>query len=324
MDFKYQRIKISEINLADASFQLSESGASPVLVHSIASIGLLNPPALLIKNGSYTIVSGFARVDACHKLGIAELIARVIKPDTPLKNCVQLAVLEKAFQKELNTVQQARAVHMLEGVCDGVEDLISVAKHLGLSVNQKIIEKLNIVNQMPACLRTGLSSGAIALPVALQLHNIKESDVLEELCQLFLELNLSLNRQRALLESLRAISKREQIGFKQLLAERPLQTIRQNILLDRRQKASQIRHYLKQRRSPSIALFESNYNELINKLRLKKGVRILAPANLEARTYSLKIDFDDIDEMKAMQREVQRILRSPYMAQILDQLKTKL
>lgn len=323
MRCNYQNTNISTINLADTSFRISESDASPGLINSIASLGLLNPPTLIAKDDSYTIISGFARVDACLKLGVREINARVIEPDTPLKVCVQLAILEKAFESDLNTLEQANIVKMLVQVCDGVEELVSVAKHLGLSLNQKMAEKLNLVHQMPDGLKAGLSSGAIALPVALQIQNIKERDALDRLCQLFNELNLSLNRQRAMLESLLGISKRENIGFKQILAEKPLQSILQDTQLDRRQKASQIGHYLKQRRLPHISSFEIIYNNLIGELNPKKGVRIVPPANLESPTYAIQIEFKNLVELKAMDQEIQRIVASPYMERILDQLNKK-
>lgn len=321
MQFSYQTLGLASIDLADASFRISTADASAVLIRSINALGVLNPPTVRAKLDRYTIVSGFARVQACQKLGIHKIDARIVSPQESMKTLAQYAVMDNAFQRELNMVEQARAVNLLLDVCTGTDELVTVAQRTGLPINQKMVKKLIAVNQMPRGLHNGLRSGAIALPIALQLNRLYGHKDMDEISRLLIALNLSLNRQRELLEWVMSITKRDKITAEQLLNEETVQKILGDPELDRRQKVTQIWQHFKLRRSPVISNFVSNYNDHLEKLKIKKGARLVAPPNFEGATYTLQIDFQNLEEMKEMEKEVHRLARSPHMTHILEQIK---
>ena len=135
MPYNYQQIELLKINLADTSFRISDGDASTELIASIASIGLLTPPTLLAKIAGYSIICGFAKVHACQQLGIKKILARIIPPDTHLKECVHLAVAEKAYQQDMNPVELARAIQLLEQAYGRTDMLISASQHLRPALN---------------------------------------------------------------------------------------------------------------------------------------------------------------------------------------------
>lgn len=321
MKFSYQNVSLSKIDIADASFRISTADASAALIGSINSLGLLNPPALIHNSNRYIIVAGFARVQACNSIGIKEIPARILSTQTPLKACVQFAIMDKVFQRDLNLVEQARAVRMLSKACSESDELMAFVQQAGLSINQKMVKKLLAVGQMPDMLQKGIILGAISLPVALQLNLMTGQEDRDEITRLFIELNLSLNRQRELMEWITAVTKRDKITATELLAEGAVQKIRLDSDMDRRQKVSQIWHQLKRRRSPEISSFETRYRALINNLKIKKGVRLVAPPNFEGTTYTLQVDFKNLTELKEMEQELSRIVRSSHMSDILGPIK---
>ncbi len=317
MQSSLQIVEVSQIDYGDTTFRISTSDASSLLIHSIDKLGLINPPVFLPKSDRYRIVSGFARVHACMALKHKRIQARILEPQTSLKTCVQQAVIDNSFQRTFNLVEQARVVRLLFDAYRGMEAIVAVAQGMGIKINAKMATKLLTVGQMPAILQQGLASGAIALPLALQFNSIKDIENIKKLSSFFIELNVSLSRQRKLFEWIVAITRRDQISIDHLLSEKPLQMLRQDSQLERRQKVSLIWQYLNRRRAPASSFFMDDYTNMIKQLKLKKNVRLLAPSNFEGQTYSLQFDFSNLDEMKGIDKELARIIQSPQMAKIL-------
>ena len=69
-------------------------------------------------------------------------------------------------------------------------------KGVPVVVNRELATKLMQVDQMPTALKEGLIAGCVALPIALRLHQMSDTEAGAALCALLNELDLSLNRQR--------------------------------------------------------------------------------------------------------------------------------
>lgn len=193
-----------------------------------------------------------------------------------------------------------------------------MAQQAGLAWNPAMIAKLEAVGCMPKTLKEGLVDGTIALPVALKLHAQFEAPVVSALSRFLSALQLSLNRQRTLLDWMEAIAHRDHIGMEQLLAESPIQDALMDTQMDGPQKATLIWQYVQMRRSPAGASLNRKYHTLVKQLRLRKGVRLTAPANFEGQTYLLQLAFNNLEQLKDLEKELQRIVRSPHMADILN------
>ena len=62
---KNQTVKLSEIDHADDTYRITTQTDVSDLKQSFKRVGLLNPPFLIENNSSYTVVSGFRRIEAC-------------------------------------------------------------------------------------------------------------------------------------------------------------------------------------------------------------------------------------------------------------------
>ncbi len=318
MEYKCQPVLSAQIVDTDSSFRISTGNDSINLTDSIARIGLIHPPILLTRGNDLIIVSGFARIAACNRLGYKEFPAQLLDEDTPVERCIEIAIIDNSSQRSLNLVEQARALKLLASIHKGHEAFLKAAKMVGLPVDLKMAEKLRQVSQMALPLQHGLVEGTIALPAALQLHNIQDDQVSDKLGALLRELGLSLNRQREFIDWVTAIACRDAVSILQVVDEDSIKQIRHDTNLDRRQKSQQIRNYLKKRRYPVISVFEREYTNKIKQLKLKKGTHLLPPSNFEGQTYSLRFDFQNHNDLSEKYEEFKRLVQSPIMKSLWD------
>ena len=310
MEFRYQSVPLDSIHCEDIRFRITEHAVSTLLCQSIRQLGLINPPVLLDHAPGYRVICGFNRLEACRQLKKAEIQCRILDGDTPTDRCIFIAIADNACQRSLSLIEQARAVALLASCTPDVGDLIDKAITLGLAVNKELVGKLLQVNDMNDLLKTGIARGSVALPVALQLQSIHDASFLHELGTLLIELDLSLNRQREMLDWVVSICRRDHIDPSQLLSVGTIQSIRENQTIDRKEKGRQIRDTLRKMRFPAIAGHEQHFAELVARLRLNNGTHLIAPQHFESAIFSLKFDFRNRQELSDKLYEFDRLNKS--------------
>lgn len=307
MDFNYGTVDLNLIDTNDLFYRISTSELTSSLVNSINQMGILNPPILIKKSSCYKIVSGWRRIRACHQLGFEIIPVRLLNTSMDRGRCIQLAICDNAFQRELNLVEQARAVQLLSTVCQTTSELVEVANAVGLSINQDILEKLLKLAQMDGTIQSGLIDGSISLSVAMALHGMNDQKDSILIGHLLEELGLGLNRQREMLDWIKAICRWEGISAQKLLEADTIQQCRQNDQFDRRQKGRIIRDYLRKRRFPTIVQYENNFTRTLRKLNLTSGTHLIAPQHFESPVYTFKIDFKNQCELQDKCLEINEI-----------------
>jgi hypothetical protein len=282
-----QDVSITRINPADTTYQISSPCENLQLTGSLEAIGLINPPFLLHDGKKLKIISGFRRITAIRQLGWPKLSARILPDQTSHLTCVQIAISENSYLRNLDIVEQARALQLLKSCIADQGDLIAFASKLGLPLNPSLIEKLDMVNGMHSVLRNGLTIGAIALPSALKLYHWDNQDAARQMGQFLIELNMSLNRQREMIGWMEGILARENIKFNNIIESLGIDKILDDHNYDRRQKTDAIRFFLKKRRYPAIADMETRYHALTKKITLPAGCQDGAIVGFIARAIPL-------------------------------------
>jgi ParB family transcriptional regulator, chromosome partitioning protein len=317
MHFKEKIVDPSRIDFDDDSFRITTGKQLDDLMASIKQLGVLNPPVLLEKETGYTIISGFRRVQACRRLNWSELKARVLDSDVGKFKCVTYAVSDNAFQRPLNIIEKSKCFNMLYEFYKDVDSLAEALPALGLSEHPAMIKKIKTVYDMPGSLQNCLLSNTIALAVALELADLSATDA-QGLVSLFNALNLSLNKQREILTMVKEIAIREDVSVIQVLEAPHLKNILKNRDLDKNQKARKIRIYLKLRRFPAITTAEQSFQKHINKLNMGKGMELIPPANFEGSTYTLKLTFNTLKELKNLKTKLNVVLENPHLKKIVS------
>jgi ParB family chromosome partitioning protein len=323
MEFRYQSVRLDSINCKDTRFKITGHDASALLRQSIRQLGLINPPVVCEGPSDLRIVCGFNRITACRQLNMAEIYCRVLAADTPLYHCICIAIADNAYQRSLNLIEQARSVALLAVCYPDPLELVETANALGLAVNKDLVDKLLQVVGMSDLLKTGIAQGAIALPVALQLQAIHNASFSDELAILLIELDLSLNRQREVLDWILSICRRDNIDPCHLLSSGKIQNIREHKALDRKEKGRQIREILRKLRFPAITSHEQRFADTLARLKLSKGTFLIAPLHFESPIFSLKFDFQNRRELSDKFREFDRLNKSELIDSLWKDPKTE-
>ncbi len=314
--FKPSRVDLSRIDAEDDAFRISTGKNLDDLTGSIKCLGLLNLPVLLEKETGYAIISGFRRVEACRRLNWPELSARVLPSDTDSFKCVTYAVADNAFQRPLNIIEKSKCFNMLSGFFKDVDSMAEALPLLGLCEHPAMIKKIKTVYHMPASLQNSILSNSIALATASAIAELSKADA-REFIELFNALSLSLNKQREILTMVKEIAIREDKSITQVLDTPHLKDILRNQDLDKNQKARNIRRYLKQRRFPAITTAEQSFRQHLKKLNLGKGMELIPPVNFEGSTYTLKLTFNHLNELKNLKNTLETFTENPHLKKIV-------
>lgn len=289
------------------------------LAQSIEKIGLISPPVIQPLEDHYIIVSGFRRVAACRRLGLDTITAACLPASASRTRCAMVAIADNTANRSLNLVELSCAYNLLRDASKeaDIDQIIESFSSVGISMNREMLSKLEIIGRIPHALQQGLIDETVALPSALRIYEISDLQLIEELAHLFGELNLSLNRQRELLDWLEAITIRESIPMMDILTEKELSLLRGDMSLDPGHKSNLIRKYLKHRRYPNITEFEQRYDQHKKALKLPKGVQLTPPPHFEGQHFDLKITFKDEKELVRLNQEVGQLAESKALSDLL-------
>ena len=316
MDFDYRSVSLSQIDSNDATYCITFRHPSGDLIDSIREIGLLRPPLVKADGDRYVIISGFARIAACRQLGWSSITAGVMDASTTAEQCAIVAVADKTAHRVLNLVEQAHAVNLLSKAFSAKRAFNAAARRAGLDINERLVAKLNRVAKFPPLMQSGLIEGIIALPVALAIDHMPDKEAATAVIQLLQESNYSLNQQREILDSVIAISRRDGISIPRLLGDGAIGDIRRNTELDHRHKARMIRLNLKAMRYPTISSVEKQFQHLVQKLKLPDKAQLVAPPNFESRSFALRFEFDNQNDLEKMQKVLDRLVLAPEIEQL--------
>jgi hypothetical protein len=145
-----------------------------------------------------------------------------------------------------------------------------------------------------------------------------EADVAIAFVQLFEQLKIGLNKQREILTMVKEIGRRESLSSQAVMAEKRFIEIMGQRDLDRGQKSRQLRAYLRRRRYPRIAEAEKKFEFHHKNLNLGNGIKLIPPKEFEANLYGLNLTFTNLEQLKALQARLNRIIQLPDFKKIIE------
>ena len=302
-------IALASINSEDNSFRITTESDIHELVASIQLLGLLHPPTLRQHDTDYIIISGFRRIAACRKIGMSEIPALILSPETSDADCALYAIADNSLQRALNLVEISCCLALLTLHFEDEKLLLKYASLLRLAEHRTHVEKIQQICHLPKPIQEGILADTISLAVALDLSDL-EPDTGVALVRLFEQLNTGLNKQRQLILLFSEIALRENRTVLGLLNEKEVRKILDNSELDRVRKSTQILSYLKQRRYPTIIQSKLEFERHLKALKLGKAMTLLPPKDFEGSTYSLTLRFDSHAELTNLQTKLDRVVRS--------------
>ncbi|MFP4533370.1 MAG: ParB/RepB/Spo0J family partition protein [Desulfobacterales bacterium] len=318
MNFNTASVRLSLIDQADDAYRISTRPPDSQLVASMKALGCLNPPVLYSVNSpGYIIVSGFRRLAAAEHLGWSRIPARIMPPDIETYNIAGIAIADNAQHRELNLIEQARAVEKLASFFTDTAELINFGKNLGLSLNQRLISRLKRMRRLSDSVQAQILSGAIPLTIALALEKL-ERPAAEALADFFDGLRPTLNQQKEMLEWIKEIAGAWDQSIPDVLKTAPIPGILADHDLDRPQKSKKVREALKRRRYPAICRFEAVMEKNRKALNLPAEIKLSAPAGLEDDRFSMTITFRSPFEFKERIETLSNMADNPCFTAIVN------
>ncbi|MDZ7830543.1 MAG: ParB/RepB/Spo0J family partition protein [Desulfobacterales bacterium] len=318
MNFNTASVRLSLIDQGDNTYKISTRPSDSQLASSIKALGCLNPPILYpIKPAGYLIVSGFRRLAAAEQLGWSRIPARIMPSDIETYDIAGIAIADNAQHRELNLIEQARAVEKLAPFFSNTAELINFGKNLGLSLNQRLISRLKRLRRLSDSVQAQILSGAIPLTIALALEKL-EPPAAEALADFFDGLRPTLNQQKEMLEWIQEIAGACDQSIPDVLKTTPIPEILADQDLDRPQKLKKVRNVLKERRYPTICRFEAVMEKNRKALNLPADIRLSAPAGLEDDRFSMTITFRSPLEFKERIEALSNMADDPRFTAIVD------
>lgn len=322
MKYDDKLIPVSEIDTEDYMFRLSPEPDPNSLIAAIQSVGLINPPVLRQKQDfSYRIVCGFRRISACRHLGWHEIDVRLVVGDVSELDLFELAILDNRSHRALSVVEQARGIQKLEPYIPSENRLETMASLLGFPVNKKVFQKIRALGRLPEPVLAGVLNNTLSFEAAVHLCPFSPEEALCFL-DLFKGLKLSQNKQIEIITLVQEIAMREDLWIKKVLQSNDIKSVLERPDLNRNEKGSLLRAYLKRRRFPTLAKTQERILKALKALRLNEHVHIIPPPYFEGGPYTLRMTFKNQDDFSKRLKTLDAIAKNPDLKKVLEPFGT--
>ncbi len=318
IEYEDSVISIAEIDTGDDMCRLGLRTDADALAVSVRDVGLINPPVLRQRRDSkYQIVCGFRRVEACRRLELNEVKARVLKGDFPDLEVLKLAILDNRSHRQLNVVEQAQGIRKLSPHLPQRGRLEMLSSILGFPENQKVFEKLKTLSGLPEPVQSGVLEEIISFEAAVDLSRFSGDDALS-FYGLFKRLKLSQNKQKEVITFVAEIAIREAVQPGDVLQSREIMAALDHSDLNRNEKGSQIRAFLKRRRFPALVEAEGKFAEELKALKLDEHVNVTGPPHFEGGPFTLRVTFKDEEGFSERRKALDRVAKNPALKRLLE------
>jgi ParB family chromosome partitioning protein len=278
---------------------------------------MTNLPLLKPQKASFSIVSGFRRIEATCASAQNTLYVRIIDAQVSEIVCAQIAIAENAQQRPLNPIEQSRSLVLLSRYHKSEDHLIAAARSLGLPYHPDLIHKLILLNDLPKPVQEFVINGIVSLPIALELNKL-ETNVAIELAHLFKIFKFGLNKQRELITIIQEIAIREGMSITEILASDAVLNILNDTHMDRGTKSIRLRSHLRGRRYPNLTQTQKVFQTGVKQLKLGHGVSLVPPKDFEGTLYTLTLSFNNLSTLDRQKIAIDKILQDPFLEQFLD------
>ncbi|MFP4477304.1 MAG: ParB/RepB/Spo0J family partition protein [Desulfatibacillaceae bacterium] len=318
MDCKEDEIALARIDSGDRTYRVSACSDTGTLATSIREVGLLCPPLVQEAGDGYRVVCGFRRVEACRKLGMETIRARVAGRRARSADLGAAAVADNAACRELGPMEQARALAVLRMGREEGQAAWLMETLLGTGRNPARIRRLEGLLTLPDEVASALEAGAVTEGTALALGELDARDAVV-LARMFSDLLPGANKQREMLIHLVEWARRDGIQPRDLLEKTGVRSVLADSELDRNQKINKIRTILWRGRYPGLSGATERFVEDVKRLGLSKDVRWEPPPHFEGEVHTLIIRFRNRTEWKERAAELVRAAEHGAFASLLPE-----
>jgi ParB family chromosome partitioning protein len=287
------KLGLDDINLGDERFRTSYFFPLDPFVRSLKRVGLVSPPVVCIREGSYVLVTGWKRILACREISLSPLsvLEAEEKPDLEM---FLLAFFENLATREFGLAEKAEVVRRLEGFGETAEAVVrSYLPLLDLPADRAVRDLLIKLSRTGDDVKKFIRSKNPPLHVVRPLLEL----IPEE--QAFLVpwlLMLGQNKQRELLEDLEEIEARDGTGLQELLASPGIREALVSSSLPAVQRSERLRAFLREKRFPLYSSWRESFEKARRGLGWPEDIGLAPSPFFEGEDLTVEFSFRSREE----------------------------
>ncbi len=292
---KFTQIDINKIDMSDKRFQICPFYSSDSLISSIKKAGLLNPPVLTAREGRNIIVSGWRRVSACQKLEMSFIPVFMMQEQSDLE-AFKIPVYDNLSIRDYSHIEKAAVISKLYRFGETLENIIkNYMTLLKIPPRRDVMDIYLNIDQLKENLKEIAHQKRWPLGPLEMLTELPEKDI--RAFYPFLR-ELSLNKQKQLIENIFEISRKKDISVQDLLSSEEFLRIQKDRNLDSIQKAEGVTKLAREQRFPSLNDWKKAFEKLTENLDLPEEITVIPSKFFEDDIISIKLDIRNAEELK--------------------------
>jgi len=299
--FKQRQLDLHELDLEDTRFRISEFYSSDRLVLSIKKIGLLYPLLVTLREGRFVLVSGWKRLSACLKLGIASAPVLILDEPDDLKAFL-FTLYENLAWREFPLLERAEIVSRLYTFGMARSRIMkNILPLLQVPPTAFYLDSFLSLSRLDPIAKKAIAGKNLPFQIARMLVEFQAED-LERIIPLLLPLGQ--NKQKEVLEDLLEISKRKNVSPRDILETPGIQAILQSSKWPPVQKSERVRLALRRERFPHLTAWEESFQSALRELGWPRGISLEPAAYFETDDMEASFRFRDEREFRAHLRKL--------------------
>ena len=325
MKLIYLEAGLSEIDADDRFFQLLPGMADPLLMRSVARIGVVEPVFLQLRAGGespaprYRPVTGFRRLQAAAAAGLARIPALLLPPDWDDLQTYRWLVVQRSALRPFSPLEASCAIAALSGPLSlGQEEILRTWFPLmGLAPNPKLFSLYDPLCLLEAELQSALAADELAIETAGAMAAAEPAERLA-FWQLNKTLRLGKNRQREFWLLLSDIAKMEDTPLPQLLEQPEWRSLLEERDLTPSQKADRFKSLLMARRYPAYSATLARFESLLRSAKLPPELHLRPTPWFAGEEFTVDFSFSTPAEFAARLETLKEMLTRGLVGQLAD------
>lgn len=310
------QVALSEIDLKDKTYILSDIVPDQKLIQSISELGLLNPVKLIKTDNGYIVITGWKRINVLLQLGSASVYSQVYNNDELLTEHICRLI----YTDNKDRITELEKAELLRLICSSAgsyeKNIIeNVLPFLGLNPTLNNLKKYLAIAALETELKQACMNEDLTFEQLKLLSEIDDPDFRKEFYNHFLiKYKFNNNEMRDLLKDVQAICIRKNISTGQLAEILPGDN-------SGKSDKNTIRKTIKTICYPKLTETEKIYNELVKELNLGNTSRLVNHPYFESNELELRIKFKNQKDLKNEIEILKKSLEDGRIEKLLQLIK---
>jgi len=320
---------LAEIDAEDRFFQLLPGRVDPLLMRSVARIGVVEPIHLQLRPAMrageeppaphYRPVTGFRRLQAAAAAGLSHIPAMILPGEWDDLQVYRWLVQLKAALRPFSPLEASNAIAVLSGAFSlGMEEILRAWFPLmGLAPNPKLFGLYAPLRLLEPELQAALAADELGIETAGTLAAAEPAERLA-FWHLNKTLRLGKNRQREFWLLLSDIARMKATTLPGLLEEPACMSLFDEQALTPSQKADRFKSLLMQWRYPEYSATLARFEELLRAAKLPPELHLRPTPWFAGEAYTIDLSFSTPAEFAAHLETLQEMLARGLVDQLTE------